>query len=192
MKYTAIIFDFFGVISSEVAPRWLKKNLPVADAAKVREKYIRPVDVGEISENDFFERIAELTQKTPMDVRDEWISLASINSELVRYIKTLHKYYKVALCSAAPTPFLKEIIKKNNLSQLFDTIIISSGERMTKPNPAIFKLVLEKLGTKPEETVFVDDNVLNIDEANTLGIKSFVFSNLEQLKKDFKSLGIMF
>ena len=43
---------------------------------------------------------------------------------------------------------------------------------MRKPNPEIFKIVLENHGLVPEETLFIDDSEENIKAASGLGIKA--------------------
>lgn len=108
----AIIFDFFGVISSVVAPRWFGENLSDGQLAEISATAVGPVDRGEISETEFFQRIADAAHKTPSDVRSEWLSLASIDHDLVDYIRTIHDRYKIAICSNAPAPFLREIIEQ--------------------------------------------------------------------------------
>jgi len=57
--------------------------------------------------------------------------------------------------------------------ELFDHLWLSCELHLVKPNPDIFKLVLEESGYKPEETLFVDDNKHNCEVAETFGIRSF-------------------
>ena len=48
----------------------------------------------------------------------------------------------------------------------------------------------EEIDAKPEECVFIDDRVENIEGARKLGIHGIVFENKEQLKKDLEKLGV--
>jgi HAD superfamily hydrolase (TIGR01509 family) len=186
-KIEAVIFDFFGVISSLVEPRWAKKYLSEIDIiATMNEEYAR-VNGGEITEAEFFKRIAKLVSMTPENVRSEWMALASINSDLVAFIKNLRKHYKIALCSNSSSPFLREILERNGLLPLFDVIIISSEVRAMKPDPVIFRLVLTRLGIESKDAIFTDDNTQNVAGAESIGITSFVFSNLKQLKNNLES-----
>ena len=66
----------------------------------------------------------------------------------------------------------------------FDVLVWSYRLHMAKPDPAIFHYALEKLGTRPEETLFIDDRPVNIEAANALGIKGVVFSTVEKLRED--------
>lgn len=57
------------------------------------------------------------------------------------------------------------------VDELFDEVVDSSAEGMRKPNPAIYHLALERLGgLAPQETVFLDDAVSNVEAARKLGI----------------------
>ena len=61
---------------------------------------------------------------------------------------------------------------------------------MAKPEPAIYRYVLDKLGTAPEETLFLDDRQVNVDAARALGIKGLVFTNVDRLRADLIAQGL--
>jgi epoxide hydrolase-like predicted phosphatase len=59
------------------------------------------------------------------------------------------------------------------VGELFDLVVDSSQEGMRKPNPAIFRLTLERLGgLAPERTVFLDDCEGNVKAADSLGMQT--------------------
>ncbi|MGB0050633.1 MAG: HAD-IA family hydrolase, partial [Terracidiphilus sp.] len=60
----------------------------------------------------------------------------------------------------------------------------------TKPDPAIYRHVLEKLGTRPEETLFIDDRKANVDAAVAIGMKGIVFTDVERLRADLIAVGL--
>jgi putative hydrolase of the HAD superfamily len=66
----------------------------------------------------------------------------------------------------------------------FDVLVWSYQLRMAKPNPAIYRYTLDKLGTRPEETLFIDDRQENIEAAVALRIKALLFTNVAQLRAD--------
>ncbi|MGA3048378.1 MAG: HAD family phosphatase [Terracidiphilus sp.] len=66
----------------------------------------------------------------------------------------------------------------------FDVLIWSFQHLMAKPDPAIYHLVLEKLNVRPEETLFLDDKLLNIEAAQALGMRALQFSTIERLRTD--------
>lgn len=72
----------------------------------------------------------------------------------------------------------------------FDVLVWSYEHRMVKPEPEIYHLLLDKLGTAPEETLFLDDKLENIEAARRLGIQGIQFSTVEQLRQDLISSGL--
>jgi FMN phosphatase YigB (HAD superfamily) len=50
-----------------------------------------------------------------------------------------------------------------------------------KPDPKIFEIVLEELKSKPNETLFIDDNFEYVTAAGDLGITGIHFQNADQL-----------
>jgi putative hydrolase of the HAD superfamily len=72
----------------------------------------------------------------------------------------------------------------------FDVLVWSYQLGIAKPDPAIYRYVLKKLGTEPEETLFVDDRPDNIDAAIALGMKGVVFSDVVKLRADIIAQGL--
>lgn len=57
------------------------------------------------------------------------------------------------------------------VDELFEEVVDSSAEGIRKPDPAIYRLALERLGgLAPQETVFLDDAISNVEAARSLGI----------------------
>jgi putative hydrolase of the HAD superfamily len=65
-----------------------------------------------------------------------------------------------------------------------DVPIWSYQHRLAKPELAIYELLLVQLGTEPEETLFLDDKLENIEAAREMGMKAIQFSTVEQLRRD--------
>jgi putative hydrolase of the HAD superfamily len=59
----------------------------------------------------------------------------------------------------------------------FDVVVESSVEGIRKPDPRIYKLVLERLGVEPTETVFLDDLGINLKPARALGMTTIKVSD---------------
>jgi putative hydrolase of the HAD superfamily len=72
----------------------------------------------------------------------------------------------------------------------FDVLVWSYQHRMAKPDPAIYRLVLDKLGTEPRETLFLDDKDVNIEAARKIGFKAIQFSTVERLREDLIAEGL--
>lgn len=72
----------------------------------------------------------------------------------------------------------------------FDVLVWSYQHGIAKPDPAIYRHTLNQLGTSPQETLFLDDRLVNIEAARALGIIGMVFSTVDQLRDDLKSAAL--
>ena len=72
----------------------------------------------------------------------------------------------------------------------FDVRIWSYQHGCAKPEPEIYRLLLQELATAPEETLFLDDKQVNVEAARHAGIRALEFSSVEQLRQDLISAGL--
>jgi len=72
----------------------------------------------------------------------------------------------------------------------FDLLVWSYKLRMAKPDPAIYRYTLEKLGLQPAETLFIDDRQVNVEAAAALGMKALLFTTVGQLRADLIAQGL--
>ncbi|MHB8648340.1 MAG: HAD-IA family hydrolase, partial [Thermomicrobiales bacterium] len=66
------------------------------------------------------------------------------------------------------------------LDRLVDGMIFSDEEGIAKPDPRIYRLAAERLGVRPEESLFVDDVLGNIEGARAVGMIAVHFRDTEQ------------
>lgn len=72
----------------------------------------------------------------------------------------------------------------------FDVLVWSYQLRMAKPEPAIYQHVLNELGTRAEETLFLDDRPVNVEAARALGMPAIQFSSVAKLREDLVTAGL--
>ncbi len=73
---------------------------------------------------------------------------------------------------------------------LFDGVILSGVEKIAKPDPAIYKLLLDRFNLNPRETVFIDDRLDNVQAARNLGIEAIHFTTPSDLESHLVTNGI--
>lgn len=178
-----IIFDFFGVICSEVSPIWLKRYFSVDEAVLIKNSLVSSADIGEITSDELFIELSKKTNISPEQIYNDWMKLAKIDNNLVDYIIKLKqsKHLKMSLLSNAPSKFLRNILDNHSLEGLFDVIIISSEVKVSKPSRNIFLMLLNELNIEPQDAIFIDDNMNNIDTAKSLDMKTIHFVNTQEL-----------
>jgi len=73
----------------------------------------------------------------------------------------------------------------------FDGRVVSGEEKMRKPFPEFYQLILERFRLNVKETLFIDDNVRNAKAAEAMGLKTIIFKSPTQLKEELINLGIL-
>lgn len=73
----------------------------------------------------------------------------------------------------------------------FDGIVVSGEEGVIKPDPRIYRILLDRYRIAAGETVFVDDNPANAAAATALGIHGIHFRSPELLRRELETLGLL-
>lgn len=74
----------------------------------------------------------------------------------------------------------------------FEGIVLSGTEKTRKPFPKIYQLTLDRYEFKAQESLFIDDNLRNIESASAMDIQTIHFKNPNDLKSNLKQMGIHF
>jgi 2-haloacid dehalogenase len=72
----------------------------------------------------------------------------------------------------------------------FEDVVISGVEGIAKPDPRMFALALERTGFVAERTVFIDDNLPNIEGAHAAGLRTIHFESPQQCREALRALGV--
>jgi putative hydrolase of the HAD superfamily len=111
------------------------------------------------------------------------------NAPMLEWLEHLRSAgIKTAILSNMPTEMVTHV--RNNFAwiNLFDHHIFSADVRQIKPEPAIYQTCLQAIGSRPEETLFLDDRESNLVTARAAGIQTIRFHSVEQLRSDLQSL----
>lgn len=74
---------------------------------------------------------------------------------------------------------------------LFRTIVVSGVEKISKPDPRIYQIALDRLGVRAGETLFIDDSAKNVAGAEALGMKGHLFTDREKLARTLADEGML-
>lgn len=83
-------------------------------------------------------------------------------------------------------------IQRFGLHEIFSHFVSSCFTHLRKPDPAIYRLALNLTQKKPEESCFIDDRALNLEEAARVGMHTIHFRDAEQLRRELIALGVDF
>jgi putative hydrolase of the HAD superfamily len=96
-----------------------------------------------------------------------------ILKENIKIIKELKRKYKVGLITNFVYEWIEKILKTERIHNLFDLILVSSKIGVRKPNAGIFYIALRQFSIRPDEAVFVSDDLCSdLTCAKGCGIKT--------------------
>ena len=81
--------------------------------------------------------------------------------------------------------------QKYDLFQLFDGMVFSFQEHRIKPEPEIYKTLLERFSLLPGECLYIDDIAPFVAVAKNLGMMGIVFTTASELRSQLHELGIL-
>lgn len=118
-----------------------------------------------------------------------WFDMLSPMENMASLLKELkEKGYKLFVLSNTST-LMREHFSLIPGSEYFDGLVFSAEEKLVKPMPEIYSLLLSRYSLKAEESLFVDDLPINCSAAQVMGMKGFVFNeDVEELREFIKSL----
>ena len=188
MKY--FVFDLGGVLSVPMVSKKLYEQIKwkvsydeFLDKFNNSEESIK-VHKGEISTKEFFEYLKGYMNDniTLEEFKNIYVNNNEFFKDTIETIKKLKNLgYKVYLLSNLKEIDYEKFIKHFDVS-IFDEMFLSFKLDMIKPNDDIYKYVINKLNTKPENIYFFDDNKDNIDGAIRNGINAYQVTG-ETVKK---------
>ncbi len=143
----------------------------------------KKADKGEINDDQYHSKLAELGGTTKKNVHDLVAGNYHSNEEEFSLASSLkHKGYKLGVISNVG--HLLSVYLPNQDFSKFDEITLSFQVGSVKPDQAIYLYHLRKLNVKPEELIFIDDREVNCIAACQLGIKGILYKDITQLKRD--------
>ena len=110
--------------------------------------------------------------------------------EIFKRLKETGKYKIYALTNWSAETF-PVAFERYEFLKWFDGIVVSGAEKMRKPTPEFYQLLLDRYHVKAEEALFIDDNKRNVLAAEKMGIKSIHFTSADQLKNELSRLAII-
>ena len=81
--------------------------------------------------------------------------------------------------------------KEEAFFRRFRDIVVSGAEKMLKPDPAIYFLALDRFGLRPDEALFIDDRLINVEGAEAVGMHAHLFEGADGLRARLEEEGLL-
>lgn len=197
-----IFFDIGGVlidIHPERTYQYLSDSADV-EVSMVKESF--PWDAhdqyerGIMNNEDWFITYKEsLPQPCCLKRSDFWYAwklLLGEEKNTVNILEALNKQYSIWLLSNTNPKHIQDEIEKRYLfPSLVNGAVYSFDVGVRKPEKEIYEIAMQRANANPQECLFIDDLLENIQAAKQIGIEGIHFISSEQLKQELVHLGII-
>jgi len=197
-----IILDLGGVLTTDpslklsrteaqilnIEPQFLTKFYRDQDLEKFECNLISPTKFwGSLQrkiENHTKQRVNQTQIK---QFQETLINKFVLHSKFKAFILELKKNYKIALLTNNLSSWMPIWEKKFKLKKIFPVIVTSFKEGIRKPDSEIYLRTCKKLKLKPEECLFIDDQLKNIEGAKKAGLEAIQFTTEKETIQRIKT-----
>ena len=176
--YKGLLIDFGGVLTTDVFDSFRAFcDVEGLEPETVRQRFrddprgrelLFELELGRLSEEDFEPSFAELLGVAPEGLIDRLFGGMEPDEEMITAVLAARRAgIRTGLISNS---WGAGRYDRDQLTELFDGIVISAEEGLRKPDPAIYELGASRVGLEPADCVFVDDLPGNLKPARALGM----------------------
>ncbi len=187
----AVIFDFGGVLAEEgfregLAAIARRSGLDPERFFNTAQELIHQTGyvTGSCDEAHYWSVLRQSTgikgnnAQHRMDILKRFV----LRDKMIAVVKGLRSRGLVTALLSDQTNWLDEINRKSRFYRHFDFVFNSYVLKKSKRDPSIFRDVCRIMGLKPREALFVDDNIGNIRNAESAGMKTILFRSVEEFE----------
>ncbi len=196
----AVIFDVGGVLicTEDPQPRARAEQRVAlapggAEALVLNSERGRLAQHGNITTAELWTWVGERLKLDDLALetfqRDFWAG-DQLDHELLAFVRALRPKYQTAIISNFYDDQRRLLTEDFPLLDAFDLYVCSAYEGIMKPDAAIYERTLSRLGRAPEEVVFIDDSLPNIEGARAVGMQAVHYTPRVDLPAELAKLGV--
>lgn len=195
-----IVFDF-GRVLLNINPLLTQEGLaelgyrPDSESAGAKDdEIVVKLECGTITDDDFIDSVLSVVKEgaTAQDIIRVWNAmLLDFPENHIVTLRKLKKDYKIYLLSNSNSIHFNSYTATFRerygveLGSLFEKMWFSFHIGIIKPDPAIFRFILKDEKLEPSETLFVDDTLIHVEAAKSLGIRGFHLTGTQDISDLF-------
>jgi HAD superfamily hydrolase (TIGR01509 family) len=174
-----IIFDAMGVIfevgddTADLLIPYIQRKNPLIETQTANTLYLL-ASLGKISSQEFWHSVG-LDDQYPAVENDYLDNYLTIDPEFVEVARILSKDYSLALLSNDVGEWSKHLRARFDLDGLLKVAVVSGAVGFRKPDPQIYRLLLDRLKAPAKDCLFVDDRLQNLEAAAQVGVQVLLF-----------------
>lgn len=188
-EYQAIVFDFGNVIidinpelSYEAFSRISYKSVEKVKTLFAENQVFKKFETGLYSDDEFLDSIRQILgfPLNDNEIIDAWNALLlEVPKERIELLYNLKNRYPIYLLSntnsihiAKCNQYFKSKFGIQKVADIFDRAFLSYEMGLFKPDPEIYRTVLDEIDLPAHKVLFIDDNLDNINSAKELGLQT--------------------
>ncbi|MEO3977565.1 HAD family phosphatase [Streptomyces sp. CAU 1734] len=207
MAVDTVVVDYGGVLTNPLVETFVAfaelAGIPAEDLAAAfvaaTEQYgespMAALESGSISEREMTGRVlaglpagAGRVLEGGQGFGELWFRGRRPNTEFLDRLRSLRAAgYRIALLTNNVREW-EPLWRAQVPMELFDVVVDSHREGVRKPDPAIYRILLDRLGTEAGRCVFVDDNAENCAAAAGLGIRPVLFTDTASTVRELSAV----
>ena len=123
-------------------------------------------------------------------VLDDWMHILRPRRRMQTLVEQLKQHgYCVYYLSNIPEDVLA-LLMERDFKGLFDGGVASCEVKINKPDPRIYRALLDKYQLKADECIFIDDRADNIKAASLLGLGTYQMHSVGSLLRSLPTFGV--
>ena len=198
----AIIFDFGGVVINWDPRRVFRKFFPEGEQAM--ENFMREIGFSEwnLRQDEgypFEQAVHDLSAQFPqyahiiraydVDWEESITGIIPETVELLRRLKEAgYRLYGLTNWNHAKFSLVRN---KYEFFSLFEEIIVSGEVKLIKPDPAIYRLLMERIHLRPRDCLMIDDSAGNVTASQNIGFRTIHYTSPDQLEAELHRLDLL-
>jgi epoxide hydrolase-like predicted phosphatase len=198
MKIEAVIWDLGGVLVRTMDrsrrvdwERKLELETGELDRLVFEGEIGRAAALGKAEAADIWQSLGDRFQLSGQDRRmieqDFWEG-DRIDEALISMTRALRPMIKTGLLSNGWQDLRYALEELWKIADAFDEIVISAELGLAKPDPRIYQFILNRLEVKPQQAVFIDDFITNVEAAKALGLETIHFTGSAEVQAQLRRL----
>lgn len=188
---SSLLFDLYGVLlrtQSEEAKRRIEWAVVGDESIWSTYWDLRPAyDAGLVSDTNYWQQLRLRIGLPDFDIFEavaaDEASWLEADEEMVDYVLSLiGSGWRVGILSNIPEGLAKKVRRKFPWLAEFAAVTFSADIGVAKPDEKAYHVAIDAMGAKLGETIFIDDQAINVEAAEQLGMRGQLFTGIESVR----------
>lgn len=184
--------DVFVNVETGRPVRGLRERFPWISEEKIREcayhsGMTRRFELGQVDGRTFCHYFRKsMGEDFSYDFFEKtWQEMFTPIREMIDLLPELKKRYRLVVLSNTDALHIEYIEKEYGFLHHFDSQVFSYEVGLLKPDPAIYRIALERSDTAPHEAVYINDKLENVQAAIALGMEGIQYTGFDRFIEEW-------